>query len=107
MDDDIHALNHFLIEQALSGIEIPVWGAILKDAQRWRDAENAGHVVEIRENDYSIQHPPSCRPNLIDCRFHVLMQRGRIFNGQKKAPGRYRARLVWPNDEVQLELIED
>lgn len=26
-----------------------------------------GHVIEIREDGWAIQHPLSCRPNLFDC----------------------------------------
>jgi hypothetical protein len=49
-----------------------------------------GHVLEIRPNSYGIQHPPECRPNLLDCQLEIFMSE------TEKAPalpGRYPAEL--------------
>lgn len=31
------------------------------------------HILEIRGNDYGLQHPITCRPNLIECPVHLQM----------------------------------
>lgn len=28
---------------------------------------DAGHIIDLREDGWTIQHPLSCRPNLFDC----------------------------------------
>src|ERR1035437_7936571 len=58
------------------------------DAKRWRDAEAGGHIVNFTKDGYGLQHPPSCRPNLIECEFNEYLAR---FRGTIAIlPGRYR-----------------
>lgn len=50
-----------------------------------------GHVMEIRPTGYGIEHPPECRPLLLDCPLEILMSE------QEKAPalpGRYPAEVI-------------
>ncbi|MET4095133.1 hypothetical protein [Arthrobacter sp. UYCu712] len=50
-----------------------------------------GHVLEIRPTSYGIQHPPECRPHLLDCPLEMLMSE------EEKAPalpGRYPAEVI-------------
>jgi hypothetical protein len=46
------------------------------DAEHWRAAEAEGHVVDFTEDGYGLQHPPSCRPNLIECEFNEYLAAG-------------------------------
>lgn len=57
-----------------------------------------GHVLEIRPTSYGIQHPPECRPHLLDCELEILMSE------EDKAPalpGRYQAEAT-PDGELIL-----
>ena len=63
---------------------------VLADAERWREAEAEGHIVTFSAVGYGLQHPPSCRPDLIGCRYN------RYLASKSKAdrrPGRYRMML--------------
>ena len=44
------------------------------------------HVVEFTEDGYGLQHPASCRPNLIDCRYNTYLTS--LFQPERE-PGRY------------------
>lgn len=58
-----------------------------------------GHVVEFRESGYGLQHPPECRPNLLDCMPDVVLSEQ---DKAPKLPGRYKASL-----DADLELHLD
>ena len=44
------------------------------------------HVVEFNEHSYGLQHPLTCRPNLLDCRYNTYLSEQL---GPAKEPGRY------------------
>ena len=44
------------------------------------------HVAEFTEDGYGLQHPASCRPNLIDCRYNTYLTS--LFQPERE-PGRY------------------
>ena len=60
------------------------------DAARWRAAEAEGHVVDFTEDGYGLQHPPSCRPDLIGCKFNQWLAG---YGEPAMSPGRYR--MTW------------
>lgn len=63
-----------------------------------------GHVLEIRPTSYGIQHPPECRPHLLDCELEILMSE------EDKAPalpGRYPAEVTADGELVLGARIED
>ena len=65
-------------------------GLDVADAGTWRAAEAEGHVVDFTDDGYGLQHPPSCRPDLIGCRVNqYLASRGY----PEEDPGRYRITL--------------
>lgn len=33
------------------------------------------HILETTGTDWSLQHPLSCRPNLLDCPYHTASKR--------------------------------
>lgn len=37
------------------------------------DTDDPRHITEFRVGGWSIQHPRSCRPNLLDCRLHEVV----------------------------------
>lgn len=62
-----------------------------------------GHVLEIRPTSYGIQHPPECRPRLLDCELEILMSE------EEKAPalpGRYSAAVTTDGELVLGPRIE-
>lgn len=60
---------------------------LIRDAANWREAEAEGHVVKFTATGYGLQHPPSCRPNLIGCKFNRHLN---DLNNIPVRPGRYR-----------------
>lgn len=64
-----------------------------EDGEKWRAAEAEGHTATFSEDGYGLQHPPSCRPNLIGCRFNIYLA---AQDGPDMDPGEYR--MTW-NDE--------
>ena len=64
------------------------------DAERWREAEATGHVVDIAEDGFGLQHPPSCRPGLLDCGFYVWLHG---LDSSPMPPGRYQ--MTWPEGD--------
>ncbi len=60
--------------------------ATVADAERWQAAEAEGHIVDFTETGYGLQHPPSCRPNLIGCAFNEYLADA---DGPDREPGRY------------------
>lgn len=72
--------------------------AVLAAADAVDPLRQPGHVLEIRPTSYGIQHPPECRPNLLDCELEGVM------SGKEAAsagPGRYPAE-VGPDGELVL-----
>jgi hypothetical protein len=61
--------------------------SVVEDARRWREAEAEGHIVDFTGTGYGLQHPPSCRPDLIGCRFNVWLADA---DEPDELPGRYR-----------------
>lgn len=47
---------------------------------------DTGHIVDLREDGWTIQHPLSCRPNLFDCIYNFAAARVLQIGG---IPGRY------------------
>jgi len=74
--------------------------SIIADGQRWRNAEAEGHIVEFTGDDFGLQHPPSCRPNLTDCAFHLWLA-----DDDPMPPGRYRMIFVSPKGYDRVEYI--
>ena len=76
--------------------------SIIADGQRWRDAEAEGHIVEFTRHSYGLQHPPSCRPNLTGCAYHLWLA-----DDDLMPPGRYRMTFVSPKgyDEAEYTLL--
>ena len=64
--------------------------AEIADAQRWRDAEAEGHIVTFSASGYGLQHPPSCRPDLIGCKYNRYLASK---SEADRRPGRYRMTL--------------
>lgn len=44
------------------------------------------HILETTETDWGLQHPLSCRPNLLDCPFHAAMTH---LESPPEVPGRW------------------
>lgn len=61
------------------------------DGKRWRAAEAEGHVVDFSETGYGLQHPPSCRPDLINCEYNLWLAAA---DGPEREPGSYQIRLM-------------
>lgn len=38
------------------------------------EGKESDHIAEFRDEGWSLQHPPECRPNLIDCEVHRLVE---------------------------------
>lgn len=55
------------------------------------------HVVEFGPDGYGLQHPLSCRPDLLACPMDEMM---RSFDGPPRKPGRY---LAWFNEHGEVE----
>lgn len=62
-----------------------------------------GHVLDLREDAYSLQHPPECRPDLLHCSLQVFMQE---IEKAPALPGRYRVQLD-DDGTLHLEDIAD
>ena len=92
------AVQRAMLEPALLAAPAPggLDEAVIEDAMRWRAAEAEGHVVDFTETGFGLQHPPSCRPNLIGCRFNVWLSDA---DGPEEEPGRYR--MTWTDDEPE------
>jgi len=67
-----------------------------RDANRWREAEAEGHIVDFTEAGYGLVHPPSCRPRLIECEYNEWLAAS---DGPEMPPGRYR--MVWEPTDAQ------
>jgi hypothetical protein len=62
------------------------------------------HVVEFTEDGYGLQHPASCRPNLIDCRYNTYLTS--LFQSERE-PGRYVMTLAGEHAEyTPVEEVE-
>lgn len=48
---------------------------------------DGGHVIDLREDGWTIQHPLSCRPNLFDCIYNMAAA---TLVSAGPRPGRYR-----------------
>jgi hypothetical protein len=52
---------------------------VVRDAlNRWLEdigAERTGHVIEFREDGWTILHPLGCRPKLFDCQVNRVAER--------------------------------
>jgi hypothetical protein len=70
------------VKEGLTELEI--------DGLKWRAAEAEGHIVDFTETGFGLQHPPSCRPNLVGCRFNVYLS---DLGVPEEEPGRYR--MTW------------
>jgi hypothetical protein len=74
----------------------PQWANIFADEieRLWALLEPDHHVVEIRGDDeWGMQHPARCRPNLLGCELHDALMSLRA-GEWPEAPGRYRVELV-------------
>ena len=49
------------------GIAEAVAAAAIRAADAVDEVRLPGHVLEIREESWGLQHPEACRPNLLDC----------------------------------------
>jgi hypothetical protein len=53
--------------------------ALLAEVERLRaelgETEHNHHIVDFRENGWTVQHPLSCRPNLFDCKVNKAAER--------------------------------
>lgn len=63
---------------------------LIADGLKWREAEAEGHVVTFSADGYGLQHPPSCRPDLIACPYNRHLAG---LDGPARPPGRYR--MTW------------
>lgn len=52
------------------------------------EADQVGHIIEFREDGWTIQHPLSCRPNLFDCPVNRAAERD-LDEPPECGPGRY------------------
>jgi len=66
-------------------------GQLVADGERWQAAEAEGHIVTFSETGYGLMHPPSCRPDLIGCRFNAHLA---DLDEPAREPGRYQMREV-------------
>ncbi|WP_115790025.1 DUF6085 family protein [Arthrobacter silvisoli] len=64
--------------------------AILAAADAVDPLRQPGHVIDLRETGYGLQHPPECRPNLLDCELDVFLSK---LDEAPAAPGQYRVEL--------------
>jgi hypothetical protein len=48
--------------------------------------DDAQHVIDLRDDGWTIKHPLTCRPNLFDCHFN---RAARDLAGSPALPGRY------------------
>lgn len=44
------------------------------------------HIVEFTEDEYALQHPIACRPDLLSCRYQKRLKRE---SSPMMGPGRY------------------
>jgi hypothetical protein len=70
------------------------------DAARWRAAEAEGHVVDFTRTGFGLQHPPSCRPDLLGCRFNRWLSSR---SSPARKPGRYR--MTWDGDAPRFAVL--
>jgi hypothetical protein len=66
------------------------------------------HILEVTETDWSLQHPLSCRPNLLDCPFHAATK-CLMVESPPEAPGRWaiefaRSGQLVPSEIQQVEV---
>lgn len=62
---------------------------------------NDDHIIDFGDTGFGIQHPASCRPNLLVCPFQAAAQR---LDGPPVAPGRYVCVLdPWGELSIQRE----
>lgn len=74
----------------------------LAAADKVDEARRPGHLVEIRDQGYGVQHPMACRPNLLDCAVERKVQEmGREGFLAKLSPGRYSAE-VWKDGLLRV-----
>lgn len=79
-----------LTAEGLSLFKTADWERAQRDAGLWQNAEAEGHIVDFSDSGYGLQHPPSCRPNLIECFFNDWLA---DLGQPAMPPGRYR--MVW------------
>jgi hypothetical protein len=61
------------------------------------------HIVEFNATGYGLQHPLSCRPNLLDCEYNVYLA---SLDEPELEPGRYTMYLNdngWPSYARMLD----
>jgi hypothetical protein len=46
---------------------LPFHQDALREAADVLDPPDQGHVIELRDGPWALQHPWACRPNLLDC----------------------------------------
>jgi hypothetical protein len=66
-------------------------------AEQWRRKLDGGpdeHVIDLRDDGWTIRHPLSCRPNLFDC--EVNRAAGRMLTEQPDDLGRF---VCWVDAE--------
>jgi len=68
-----------------------VYWELAEDVIRAADAASSEqHVIEIRTDGWTIQHPLSCRPNLFDCPVNRVAEADlEPLTGPPAPPGRY------------------
>lgn len=76
---------------------------IFADARFWREAEAEGHIVDFTEDGYGLQHPPSCRPDLIGCDYNVWLA---ALPGPHGSPGRYRMHWDEPRSAPHFDRLD-
>lgn len=60
---------------------------------------NVDHIIDFSDTGFGIQHPASCRPNLLGCTFQAAAQR---LDGPPVAPGRYVC-VLDPRGELSIQ----
>lgn len=61
------------------------------------------HIVEFTETSYGLQHPQACRPNLLDCDYHLYLQ---DTIEPEQLPGRYTMQINQDTEAVDIPYVE-
>ena len=70
-----------------------------------RELVDDTHVFELVNGEWSIKHPVACRPNLLGCPVHMLVQAQKSF-GPPIPEGRFRVDVV-DGDVLKFTAVEE
>jgi len=95
-------------EDDRSGVAVDYQGLVWKQAgdlvQRVADVllqPNDQHIIDLREDGWTLQHPLACRPNLFDCQLNRVAHADPYL--REHSIGQFQC---WLTDEGQLQIGE-